>query len=67
MKGTAILFSENQQVTFFEDIEPAVYKEIKKQCSCGGCGCSTDKNETNLQNVSPVFWHEDEIDWDYGY
>jgi hypothetical protein len=66
MKGTAILFQE-QRITFIEDVEQTVFEEIKKQCGCDQCSCKLDNKIVTFDSVSPVFWHEDEIDWDYGY
>ena len=63
MKGTAILF-QDQEITFFEDVDHTVYEEIKNQC---GCSQMLDDKVVDLSLVSPVFWHEDEVDWDYGY
>jgi hypothetical protein len=66
MRGTAILFQE-QNVTFIEDIDHSLYKEIKDQCGCENCNCKLENKMVNFGSVSPVFWHEDEVDWDYGY
>ncbi|WP_066066258.1 hypothetical protein [Neobacillus soli] len=66
MRGTAILFQE-QNVTFIEDIEHALYKEINDQCGSEHCSCKLDKKVVDFGPVSPVYWHEDEVDWDYGY
>lgn len=67
MRGTAILFMENQNVTFVEDVDHKVYEEMKEQCGCGHCNCKLGNKDVNFGAVSPVFWHEDEVDWDYGY
>jgi hypothetical protein len=66
MKGTAILFQE-QNVTFIEDVDHSIYEEIKEQCGCEDCNCKLENKIVNFGSVSPVFWHEDEVDWDYGY
>ncbi|MBT2736246.1 hypothetical protein [Bacillus sp. ISL-7] len=66
MKGTAILFQE-QNVTFIEDVDYSIYEEIKEQCGCEKCNCKLENKVVNFGFVSPVFWHEDEVDWDYGY
>lgn len=66
MKGTAILFKE-QDVKFIEDIDQSVFEEIKHQCGCKHCSCSLGNKIVDFGTVSPVFWHEDEVDWDYGY
>jgi len=66
MKGTAILF-QKQNITFIEDVEHSFFKEIKEQCGCDHCSCKLDNKMVNFGSVSPVFWHEDEVDWDYGY
>lgn len=66
MKGTAILFQE-QTITFIEDVEHTVFEELKTQCGCEQCNCVLDNKSVDFGSVSPVFWHENEIDWDYGY
>lgn len=60
MKGTAILFREDQHVTIIEDIDLETYEEIKEKCEC--------KSNKELHPVFPVsLWHEEAVDWDYGY
>lgn len=54
MKGTAILFQEDHTVTFLENVDRSTYEDLKKECECEN-------------NIEPVFWCEDHIDWDYGY
>jgi hypothetical protein len=66
MKGTAILFQE-QNITFIEDVEHSFYKEIKEQCGCKHCNCLLNEKLVDFGAVSTGFWHEEEIDWDYGY
>jgi hypothetical protein len=66
MKGTAILFQE-ESITFIEDVERSVFDEIKEQCGCDHCTCNIENKIINFGSVSPVFWCEDDIDWDYGY
>lgn len=67
MKGTAILFQEDQTVTFLENVDRAVYEDLKKQCGCKKCNCKVEDKNVDFDAVSPVFWYEDKIDWDYGY
>ncbi|MGM7685110.1 hypothetical protein ACSVDA_23675 [Cytobacillus sp. Hm23] len=67
MKGTAILFKETRPVTILEDVDKSLYNEIKKQCGCQQCNCSIDNKNVEFGQVSPVMWHEEEVDWDYGY
>lgn len=67
MKGTAILFQSNQKVTFIEDVEQTVYETIKEQCGCDHCNCKVENKIVDFGTVSPVLWHEEEVDWDYGY
>ncbi|WP_251553836.1 hypothetical protein [Neobacillus muris] len=66
MSGTAILF-QDEHVTFIEDIDISVYQEIKEQCGCKTCNCKLESKIVNLGAVSPVYWHPDDVDWDYGY
>lgn len=67
MKGAAILYLKNQSVTVIEDVDFSVYEKIKKQCGCRHCTCEVENKLVDFGTVYPVFWHEDEIDWDYGY
>ncbi|PLR80698.1 hypothetical protein CVD25_20405 [Bacillus canaveralius] len=67
MRGTAILYKEDNTVTFIEDVELSVYKEIKRQCGCEHCNCKLENKVIDFGTVAPAFWHEDEVDWDYGY
>lgn len=67
MKGTAILFQEDQTVTFLENVDRAVYEDLKKQCGCENCNCKIDNKKVDFGPVSPVLWCDDQIDWDYGY
>lgn len=67
MKGTAILFQEDNEVMVLEDVDRSVYEEIKKQVGCKECFCEINNKQVSLGKVSPIIWHEDEIDWDYGY
>lgn len=66
MKGTAILFKD-QSVTVLEGVDYNIFDEIKQQCGCNHCNCKLENKIVDFGSVSPVFWHEDEIDWDYGY
>ncbi|WP_080846786.1 hypothetical protein [Cytobacillus gottheilii] len=67
MKGTAILYREDQSVTIIEDVEQSVFEDIKKQCGCENCNTKIENQIINYGTVSPALWHEDEVDWDYGY
>lgn len=67
MKGTAILFQDDQTVTFLEDVDRSVFEEIKEQCGCKSCNCKLENKIVDFGTVSPVFWHEDDVDWEYGY
>ncbi|MDR4946206.1 hypothetical protein [Neobacillus cucumis] len=64
MKGTAILF-QRRNITFIEDVEHSFYEEIKEQGDFRTC--KIPNQTVDFGFASPVFWHEDEIDWDYGY
>ncbi len=67
MKGTAILFQENQKVTIIEDIDRSVFEEMKAHCGCENCNCKLENKIVDFGSESPVFWHENDVDWDYGY
>ncbi|MFC4320386.1 hypothetical protein [Litchfieldia salsa] len=67
MTGTAILFQPDQQIRFIENIELAQYEQLRSQCGCTNCTCDLNGTKVVFDEVSPVYWHEDEIDWDYGY
>lgn len=67
MTGTAILFQQDKKVTIIEDIDHEVYKEIQEQDGCKDCKCLLDNKVIHFGPVYPAMWHDDEIDWDYGY
>lgn len=67
MKGTAILYRVDQSVTFIEDVDLSVFEDIKKQCGSERCSAKIENKMIHYGIVSPAFWHEDEVDWDYGY
>lgn len=67
MKGTAILYQKDLSVTIIEDIDRSVFEEIKEQSGDDNCSCMVEDKIVDLGSVSPVYWHEDEVDWDYGY
>jgi hypothetical protein len=67
MKGTAILFQGEHGVKILENIDKAVYEEIRKQCGCVKCTCSLKQEMKNYNYVTRVLWQEDQVDWDYGY
>jgi hypothetical protein len=67
MKGTAILFQEDRKVTIIEDIDHKIYEEIKDQIGCEECSCKLNDKVIHLGPVHPALWHDEEIDWDYGY
>lgn len=66
MKGTAIIFQE-ENVMFIEDVDISIYKELKDQCGCSHCTCKIENKVVDFGMVSPVFWHENDVEWDYGY
>lgn len=66
MCGTAILFKD-QDVTIIENIGKDIFNDLKQQCGCSHCTCKLENKIVDFGHVSPVYWHEDDIDWDYGY
>jgi hypothetical protein len=54
MKGTAILFSTDQTVTIFEDVDKEELNEI----------CQSENQDSH---TSSIFWHDEDVDWEYGY
>jgi hypothetical protein len=67
MKGTAILYQKDLSVKVIENLDHTVFNEIQEQCGCEHCTCKVNNKVVDFGSVSPVFWHEEEIDWDYGY
>jgi hypothetical protein len=67
MKGTAILFQEDKKVTIIEGIGHEVYQEIKENAASKDCRCKLDDKVIHFGTVSPVLWHDEDVDWDYGY
>lgn len=67
MKGTAILYKKDQSLTIIEDIDRSLFNDIQEQCGYDYCSCKLENKIVDFGPVSPVLWHEEEIDWDYGY
>ncbi|WP_141431359.1 hypothetical protein [Bacillus sp. 03113] len=67
MKGTAILVKEDQNMAFIENVEHSTFVEMKENSGDSNCNCKLDNKMVNYGKVSPVYWYEDEVDWDYGY
>ncbi|PLS16488.1 hypothetical protein CVD28_15480 [Bacillus sp. M6-12] len=67
LERNCILFLENYNVTFLEDVDYSIFDEIREQCGCEHHNCKLENKLIDFGNVSPVFWQEEEIDWDYGY
>lgn len=67
MKGTAILYQQDERVIFLEDIEKKQFEEMKKQRDSEHCYCHLENKKIDYGKVSPIIWCDDEIDWEYGY
>ena len=67
MRGTAILFQKDRSITILENIDRKVFEVIKWQSGEEHCTCVIEHRLVDFGTVSPVLWHEEEIDWDYGY
>ncbi len=67
MKGSAILFQDNQKVTIIENVNRSVFEELQAHEGCEHCHCKLENKMIDFGSVSPVLWKENEIDWDYGY
>lgn len=63
MKGTAILFNDNLTITFIENVDEDTFNDLLKEIS------GTEEAQKNKKATFPEqsFWHEEEIDWEYGY
>ncbi|MBD8068492.1 hypothetical protein [Bacillus sp. PS06] len=67
MIGTAILYKPDKKIVIIEDIEKEKYEELRKQCSCTVRSSKSNGNKIVAEKITPVLWHEDDVDWDYGY
>lgn len=57
MKGTAILFHDDLSVTFLENVDLTIWKQLEE----------TDKTTNTLENHEQLLLIEEDVDWDYGY
>ncbi len=67
MKGTAILYQHNLQIKFIENIERAQFEVLQKQIQEKKSKSLSNVKIMDVNQVSPILWHEDDVDWDYGY
>ncbi|MEI3612179.1 hypothetical protein [Pseudogracilibacillus sp. SO30301A] len=67
MKGTALLINKDNTVTVLENVEHKVYKELINQEDSKEVHCIIGEKEITFNPFSAVIWHEEQIDWDYGY
>jgi len=67
MKGTALLINEDQTVTVLENVEHSVYEELKNEEDLDHPHCTINDKEVEFNPIQSVVWHEETIDWDYGY
>lgn len=67
MKGTALLMNKDQTVTILENVEHSVYEELSNEEKLTNPHCTINNKEVTFDPISTVVWHEDVIDWEYGY
>lgn len=67
MKGTALLINEDQTVTILEDVDYKVYEELANEKDLDHPHCTIGDKEVTFNPISTIVWHEDTIDWEYGY
>lgn len=67
MKGTTLLLNEDQTVTVLENVEMAVYEDLKKEEEMDQPHCKINDKEVTFEPVQTVAWYEDGIDLAYGY
>ncbi|MFU1993571.1 hypothetical protein [Priestia megaterium] len=64
MKGSVILFNDDNEMTIIENVEEAVYQDIKEQEGSNHCVVTLDDHEVDFGYVSPVYWREGQIHTD---
>lgn len=67
MKGTALLIKEDQTVIVLENVDHSVYEELSNEEDLAHPHCTIGDKEVKFDPISTVVWHEDTIDWEYGY
>ncbi|MBO1001346.1 hypothetical protein ACFSKI_14910 [Pseudogracilibacillus auburnensis] len=67
MKGTALLINEDQSVTVLENVDHSVYEELANEEDLAHPHCTIGDKEVEFDPIFSVVWHEEAIDWDYGY
>ncbi|MCJ7992378.1 hypothetical protein MUB15_29615 [Priestia sp. OVS21] len=53
MKGSVILFNDDNEMTIIENVEEAVYQDIKEQEGSDHCVVTLDDHEVDFGYVSP--------------
>ncbi|TYR79856.1 hypothetical protein FZC66_11980 [Priestia megaterium] len=64
MKGSVILFNDDNEMTIIEDVEETVYENIKEQVGTDRCVVTLNNQTVDLGYVSPVYWREGKIHTD---
>lgn len=67
MKGTALLIKKDQTVTILENVDHKVYEELANKDDLVNPHCTIGDKEVTFKPISTVLWHEEAIDWEYGY
>lgn len=67
MKGTALVINEDRTVTILEDVEKTVFEVLSDQKKSPNPYYIDRDIEIYFNPIDTVVWHEDAIDWDYGY
>ena len=59
MKGSVILFHDNNEMTILENVDKSVYQEIQKQAGTDQCVVMLDNHTVDFGCVAaPVYWRE---------
>ncbi|KSU88014.1 hypothetical protein A2U94_11455 [Bacillus sp. VT 712] len=64
MKGSVILFNDENEMTIIEDVEEEIYENIKEQAGTDHCIVTLDNQTVDFGHVSPVYWREGNIHTD---
>lgn len=67
MRGTALLYAEDQGLTVLEHVEYDAVEQMQEKIGCSHCTGKILNEEVDFGNVEEILWAGDDIDWSYGY
>ena len=62
-----MIINEDRTVTILEDVEKTVFEVLSDQRNSPRPYVKNGDKEIYFSPIDTIVWHEDAIDWDYGY